>query len=114
VPDGPRILAGDLGGTPWHPAFRSLRSKGWYEAADVLGRGLRPTWPAWGPLPVAPLDQVMVGGGAGVSRADSVRIPGTTHRALLVTVLLPAGKPGSTTTPQTGSGGPGLPEPGGD
>ncbi len=89
TPPGPRILAGDLGCTPWHPGFRKLRSRGWYEAADVLGRGLRPTWPAWGPVPFAPLDQVMVGGGAGVSRADTITIPGTSHRALLVTVVLP-------------------------
>jgi endonuclease/exonuclease/phosphatase (EEP) superfamily protein YafD len=94
TPSGPRILAGALGGTPWHPAFRKLRSHGWYEAADVLGRGLRPTWPAWGPVPFSPLDQVMVGGGVGVSRADTITIPGTSHRALLVTVVLPGSENG--------------------
>ena len=89
APTGPRVLLGDVGATPWHPAFRALRSDGWYEAADVLGRGLRPTWPAWGPVPFSPLDQVMVGGGLGVSRADTITIPGTSHRALLVTIVLP-------------------------
>lgn len=93
-PSGPRILAGDLGGTPWHPAFRGLRSHGWYEAADVLGRGLRPTWPTWGPVPFTPLDQVMVGGGLGVSRANTVTMPGTSHRALLVSVILPTASDG--------------------
>jgi endonuclease/exonuclease/phosphatase (EEP) superfamily protein YafD len=89
---GPRIMAGDLGATPWHAAFRNLRSQGWHEAADVLGRGLRPTWPSWGIVPFSPLEQVMVGGGAGVRSADTVAIAGTSHRALLVTVVLP-GRP---------------------
>jgi endonuclease/exonuclease/phosphatase (EEP) superfamily protein YafD len=86
---GPRILAGDLGATPWHPAFRDLRSHGWHEAADVLGRGLRPTWPSWGLVPFAPLEQVLVGGGIGVSSASTMALPGTSHRALLVTLVLP-------------------------
>jgi endonuclease/exonuclease/phosphatase (EEP) superfamily protein YafD len=86
---GPRIMAGDLGATPWHPAFRNLRSQGWHEAADVLGRGLRPTWPSWGMVPFSPLEQVLVGGGAGVKSADTVAIAGTSHRALMVTVVLP-------------------------
>jgi hypothetical protein len=83
------LIVGDLNAGPWQPAFRKLASHGWRDAADVVGKGLRPTWPSWSPLPIAPVDHVLVNRGLGVSSADTVRIGGSTHRALIATVVLP-------------------------
>jgi endonuclease/exonuclease/phosphatase (EEP) superfamily protein YafD len=89
---GPRLLVGNLGASPWHPAVRGLGSGRWRDAVDVLGRGLRPTWPGWSPLPLVPLEQVLVGGGLGVQSADSAAIVGSSHRALVVSVILPGAR----------------------
>ena len=44
---GPVTVLGDLNGTPWNPQFRSAAGGGLHDAGDVLGRGVRPTWPSW-------------------------------------------------------------------
>jgi endonuclease/exonuclease/phosphatase (EEP) superfamily protein YafD len=84
-----RIVVGDLNATPWSPAFRKVTATELRDAADVHGRGLRPTWPAWSPIPLVPLDHVLVSRGIGVSAVESAVIAGTNHRALLVTLVLP-------------------------
>jgi endonuclease/exonuclease/phosphatase (EEP) superfamily protein YafD len=84
-----RIVVGDLNATPWSPAFRKVTATDLRDAADVHGRGLRPTWPAWSPIPLVPLDHVLVSRGIGVSAVESAVIAGTNHRALLVTLVLP-------------------------
>jgi endonuclease/exonuclease/phosphatase (EEP) superfamily protein YafD len=85
---GPQFIVGGLDATPWQPAFRKLTKAGWHDAADVVGQGLRPTWPAWSPLPVAPLDHVLVRGGLGVSGTTTRKVAGTDHRALVATLIL--------------------------
>jgi endonuclease/exonuclease/phosphatase (EEP) superfamily protein YafD len=90
VPAGERrIIVGDLGATPWNPAFRNFASDEWNDAADVVGRGLRPTWPSWSVLPISPLDHVLVAGKLGVSGVDTANVQGTDHRALIVTLVIP-------------------------
>jgi endonuclease/exonuclease/phosphatase (EEP) superfamily protein YafD len=92
VPDaegGRGIIIGDFNATPWSPAFRRLASGEWRDAADVVGRGLRPTWPSWTPLPISPLDHVLVSEGLGVSGVNSADVEGSGHRALIVTVVVP-------------------------
>jgi endonuclease/exonuclease/phosphatase (EEP) superfamily protein YafD len=84
----PRLVVGDLNATAWHAAFRSLSSAGVRDAADVLGSGLRNTWPQWAPIPLAALDHVLVGGGVGVRSVETLAIDGTDHRALLVEATL--------------------------
>jgi endonuclease/exonuclease/phosphatase (EEP) superfamily protein YafD len=86
---GHRILVGDLDASPWHPAFRALARHGWRDAADVVGRGLRPTWPAWSPLPITATDHVLVAGGVGASSAETAEVVGTANRALLVNLVVP-------------------------
>lgn len=83
-----RIMIGDFSATPWNPAFRRMASGEWHDAADVVGRGLRPTWPSWTPLPISPLDHVLVAGSVGVNSVETATVAGTDHRALIVTVLL--------------------------
>jgi endonuclease/exonuclease/phosphatase (EEP) superfamily protein YafD len=83
------MIVGDLNASPWQPAFRRLTSSRWRDAADVVGQGLRPTWPSWAPLPIVPVDHVLVTPDLGVSGADTTNIVGSSHRALIVTLVLP-------------------------
>jgi len=89
VDDNRGIIVGDFNATPWSPAFRRLASGRWRDAADVVGHGLRPTWPSWTPLPISPLDHVLVSSGLGVSEVNAADVPGSPHRALIVTVIVP-------------------------
>jgi endonuclease/exonuclease/phosphatase (EEP) superfamily protein YafD len=85
-----RILVGDLGATPWNADYRALTAAtGLRDAGDVVGRGLRPTWPAWGMTPLAPLDHVLVSDRIGVRSMGTVLISGATHRALMVDLAIP-------------------------
>jgi endonuclease/exonuclease/phosphatase (EEP) superfamily protein YafD len=87
--DAPRLVVGDLNATPWHAPFRRLTGHGLHDAADVLGHGLRNTWPAWAPAPLTALDHVLVGGPVDVTTVDTVAIDGTDHRALVVRLTVP-------------------------
>jgi endonuclease/exonuclease/phosphatase (EEP) superfamily protein YafD len=84
----PRLVVGDLNATAWHAAFRGLSAAGVRDSADVLGHGLRNTWPQWAPIPLAALDHVLVGGGVGIRSVETLAIDGTDHRALLVEATL--------------------------
>ena len=83
------FIIGDLNAGPWQPAFRRLTRSTWRDASNVVGQGLRPTWPAWSPVPIAPVDHVLVGPGLGVADADTTKIGGSSHRALIVTLIIP-------------------------
>ena len=87
--DRPRLVIGDLNATPWHAPFRRLTAQGLHDAADVLGHGLRNTWPAWAPAPLTSLDHVLLGGPVDVSSVDTLTIDGTDHRALVVSLTVP-------------------------
>jgi endonuclease/exonuclease/phosphatase (EEP) superfamily protein YafD len=86
---GPVTVLGGLNGTPWNPQFRAAAGAGLHDAGDVLGRGIRPTWPSWLGIPLLPLDHVLVGGQVDVQSLIGATIDGTDHRALLVTLLVP-------------------------
>jgi hypothetical protein len=86
---GLSFIVGDLNAGPWQPAFRKLTSSTWRDASNVVGQGLRPTWPTWSPLPIAPVDHLLVGPGLGVADADTTTIGGSNHRALIVTLIIP-------------------------
>jgi endonuclease/exonuclease/phosphatase (EEP) superfamily protein YafD len=85
------FIVGDLNTTPWQPGFRSLEKAGWEDAADVAGKGLRPTWPSWSPLPIAPADHLLVDQKIGVASTATLNISGSSHRALVVSLEVPAG-----------------------
>jgi endonuclease/exonuclease/phosphatase (EEP) superfamily protein YafD len=86
---GPVTVVGGLNGTPWNAQFRTAAGNGLHDAGDVLGRGIRPTWPSWLGIPLLPLDHSLVGGGVGVQSLTGAKIDGTDHRALMVTLLVP-------------------------
>ena len=90
---GPTVLVGTLDANGQQPAFRRLTASGLRDAAAVAGRGVRPTWPSWSPLPLLPLDHVLVGGGVGVRSVGTLAVAGTSHRALVADLVVPSAAP---------------------
>jgi endonuclease/exonuclease/phosphatase (EEP) superfamily protein YafD len=88
---GPVLVLANLNATPWHPQFRRLVAGRLHDAADVLGRGLRPTWPAWSVVPMLPMDHALVAG-LGVTELGVVAVSGTDHRALSIEVRIPTSR----------------------
>ncbi|HET9657203.1 MAG TPA: endonuclease/exonuclease/phosphatase family protein, partial [Kineosporiaceae bacterium] len=88
---GPVAVLGGLNGTPWNAQFRAAAGGHLRDAGNVLGHGIRPTWPSWLGIPLLPLDHVLVGGRVGVRAMDGATIDGTDHRGLLVTLAVPDG-----------------------
>ncbi|MFN8076615.1 MAG: hypothetical protein U0Q15_14515 [Kineosporiaceae bacterium] len=88
---GPKLLVGDLQAGPWHADYRRLEAtSGMDDAADALGRGLRPTWPSWNGLAINPLDHVLIGGGVRVRYVGTASVGGSAHLALVTEVTVPA------------------------
>ena len=85
---GPVLVLANLNATPWNPQFRWVVSGRLHDAADVLGRGLRPTWPTWSPFPLLATDHVLVAG-IGVTDVNALAIAGSDHRALSVGLQIP-------------------------
>ncbi len=85
----PRVLAGDFNATFDHAAFGALVDRGYSDAAEVTGEGLRPTWsqPPFGP-PVT-IDHVLVDRRVGVASVAVYDLPGSDHNALVAEVALP-------------------------
>jgi endonuclease/exonuclease/phosphatase family metal-dependent hydrolase len=96
TPDGMvRILAGDFNATLDHALLRGLIDTGYRDAADVVGAGLRTTWPNrdHGPayVPGVTLDRVLADRRVGVTRVSIHSVPGSDHRAFFTELILPAG-----------------------
>lgn len=88
-----RILAGDFNATLDHAPLRRLLGRGYADAADAVGAGLKPTWPVGGArwrLPVT-IDHVLVDERAGVRSVSVHTVPRSDHRAVLARVVLPSG-----------------------
>lgn len=80
------IIAGDLNATLDQPELRDVLRRGWTDAAASVGRGLPPTFRSglwWGTI-----DHVLLPPGAAVLDYRTTVIPGSDHRALIVTVAL--------------------------
>jgi endonuclease/exonuclease/phosphatase (EEP) superfamily protein YafD len=92
VLDGPvRVLAGDFNATLDHVGLRRLLNSGYVDAADQVGEGLNPTWPAgalW-PPPVT-IDHVLVDSRCPVDTFQVIDIPGSDHRAIVTRFVVPA------------------------
>ena len=90
----PLVVVGDLNATAWSHAVRRV---GALTSTQRVG-GFRITWKGSYPTPfgnlAAPLglqlDHAFVSDEIGVRDADSIKIPGSDHRAVLVRVALPA------------------------
>jgi endonuclease/exonuclease/phosphatase (EEP) superfamily protein YafD len=87
---GPVLVLVNLNATTWNPQYRSVVSGRLHDAADVLGRGLRPTWPNWTPVPLLATDHALVAG-LGVTELSALSVTGSDHRALSVGLQVPSG-----------------------
>jgi endonuclease/exonuclease/phosphatase (EEP) superfamily protein YafD len=86
-----RILAGDFNATLDHRLLRGLLERGYVDAADAVGAGLRPTWPADRLGPGLQIDHVLVDQRMAVRAVRVHHVPGSDHRALLAELSLRAG-----------------------
>ncbi|MEU6717680.1 endonuclease/exonuclease/phosphatase family protein [Nonomuraea sp. NPDC046802] len=89
-PDQVRILAGDFNASLDHAALRKLLDRGYKDAADQVGAGLIPTWPANKRVPpIITIDHVLVDHRVGVREVSVRDVPGTDHRAVLAELTVP-------------------------
>lgn len=88
LPDS-AVIAGDLNMTRDHAPFRALQGRGFVDALDATGSGWQPTW-TYGPNGpgLATIDHIL-GRGVGLADYRTIRIPGSDHRAVAVTVSTP-------------------------
>jgi endonuclease/exonuclease/phosphatase (EEP) superfamily protein YafD len=86
-----RILVGDFNATLDNATLRDLLDRGYEDAADAVGAGLKPTWPTAGQarLPVT-IDHVLADARCGIASFSAHELPATDHRAVLARVVLPA------------------------
>jgi endonuclease/exonuclease/phosphatase (EEP) superfamily protein YafD len=86
----PTMVVADLNAARWHPPLRRLLRGGWRDAHEVGGRGLSTSWPTNGsfPVPFVRLDHALLGVGVELVDVRDVAIPGSDHRAFVVTVTL--------------------------
>ncbi|MFI6927797.1 endonuclease/exonuclease/phosphatase family protein [Nonomuraea spiralis] len=85
-----RILAGDFNASLDHASLRRLLSRGYKDAADQVGAGLIPTWPANKRVPpIITIDHVLVDERVGVREVSVRDVPGTDHRAVLAELTVP-------------------------
>ncbi|GAA2897165.1 endonuclease/exonuclease/phosphatase family protein [Streptosporangium fragile] len=91
VPDRIRILAGDFNASLDHVAMRRFLNRGYVDAADAVGEGLVPTWPAHrGIPPIITIDHVVVDQRVGVNEVSIHTVTGTDHRAVFADLRVPA------------------------
>jgi endonuclease/exonuclease/phosphatase family metal-dependent hydrolase len=91
-PSASGILLGDFNSTLDHAAFRSVVDRGWKDAASVVGAGFVPTWGPYDgdPVPPVTIDHVLVASGIGVRDFSAHTVPGSDHRMIVSTLVLPA------------------------
>ncbi|MBW3607812.1 MAG: endonuclease/exonuclease/phosphatase family protein [Actinobacteria bacterium] len=85
----PRVLLGDFNATLDHHEMRRLLGRGYLDAADVTGDGLKPTWPTTGGRPPITIDHVLFPRPIKVARVTLHTVPGSDHRAVIAELVLP-------------------------
>ncbi|WP_344886373.1 endonuclease/exonuclease/phosphatase family protein [Nonomuraea antimicrobica] len=87
-----RVLAGDFNATLDHLPMRDLLASGYRDAADVMGLGLRATWPQAGSgtrLPGVAIDHVLADSRMAVRGFEVLSLKGTDHRPVFADLRLP-------------------------
>ncbi|WP_091073333.1 endonuclease/exonuclease/phosphatase family protein [Microlunatus sagamiharensis] len=83
----PLVVAGDLNAIDDHAPLQRLRADGMRSAADLVGAGWVPTWPADRAFPpLLPIDHVLVDDRLTATSLETVRMPGSDHLGLLATL----------------------------
>lgn len=89
-PDRIRIIAGDFNASLDHSSMRRLLARGYKDAADEVGAGLIPTWPANKKVPpLITIDHVLVDRRVGVQEVSVRDVPRTDHRAVVARLTVP-------------------------
>lgn len=83
-----RVISGDFNATLDHRSLRSVLGRGYRDAGDETGNGLRWTW-VIGTLTRLVLDHVLVPAGVSVHGYNVRPLPGSDHRAVSVRLQLP-------------------------
>lgn len=86
----PQVLAGDFNATLDHRDLRRVLERGYTDAADATGDGLRTTFPAQRRLGSITIDHVLVPATILVRRVTVVAVADSDHRALIAELVLPA------------------------
>ncbi|HYF28123.1 MAG TPA: endonuclease/exonuclease/phosphatase family protein, partial [Baekduia sp.] len=86
-----RILAGDFNATLDHRELRAVLDRGYVDAADATGDGLRPTWPVGRRRPPITIDHLLVDARVAVREVQLHELRGSDHRVLVARLQLPAG-----------------------
>lgn len=85
----PRVLAGDFNATLDHKALHKVMDRGYWDSAEVVGEGLRPTWSHFPYGPPVAIDHVLVDRRLGVAEVKVYDVPGSDHNAVVAEVALP-------------------------
>lgn len=86
----PVVVSGDFNATYSHTRFRDLLDSGYVHAADRVGGGLVPTYPADRRYPaVVGIDHILTRGATAIS-LDRIELPGSDHHGLVAVVRLPS------------------------
>jgi endonuclease/exonuclease/phosphatase (EEP) superfamily protein YafD len=84
-----RVLAGDFNATLDHRELRRVLDRGYRDAADRNGSGLRATWPADGRrVPPVAIDHVLADERAGVQAVRVRDLPRSDHRAVVAVLRI--------------------------
>jgi endonuclease/exonuclease/phosphatase (EEP) superfamily protein YafD len=89
--DGPfRIAAGDFNATLDHSELQRVLDRGYADAAERAGAGLRPTWPVGRRIPPEiTIDHVLVDERIAVGDVSIHPVEGSDHRAVFAELFLP-------------------------
>jgi endonuclease/exonuclease/phosphatase (EEP) superfamily protein YafD len=89
--EGPIVVAGDFNATYDHRPFRDVLASGLRDAAEQVGAGFLPTYPAGRrriPL-VITIDHVLSGGGIVAVEVRRIDVAGTDHAGLVAVLAVP-------------------------
>jgi endonuclease/exonuclease/phosphatase (EEP) superfamily protein YafD len=86
----PWVLAGDFNGTFDQEPFRHLVGRGYRDAGEAAGEGLRPTFPrAYHAIPPITIDHVLADRRLGVVEYRVEELAGSDHRSVFAELRLP-------------------------
>ena len=88
----PTLMVGDFNATRWHAPFRAILRAGYRDAHELSGRGFSTSWPIGARFvpPFVRLDHALVDPRLAPCSLRDLTIPGSDHRAFVVSVALAA------------------------
>jgi endonuclease/exonuclease/phosphatase family metal-dependent hydrolase len=87
----PHVLLGDFNATLDNRELRRLLGRGYVDAADATGQGLRPTFPSGRAIPPIAIDHVLFSRSLRVHALSVHDIRHSDHRALVAELVLAPG-----------------------